>query len=95
MSDEYDDAIAYLTEHPEGIKSAWLCGDTHQAGCLFRFVDTENPGCLTMIRGNPKKYNGGKWHDEIAADIRIPVRSEDITVENLPVFAEWQRKMAI
>ena len=31
--------------------------------------------------------------DEIQADTRIPKTWDDITLEDLPVFSEWQRKL--
>jgi hypothetical protein len=31
--------------------------------------------------------------DSIANDRRLPTESSDITVEDLPVFAEWQREL--
>ena len=91
MKDKYDEAIDYLTEHPEQIHRAWTSPKTHTAGCLFAFVsDTPNGGCLTMVHSAPH-FAGGEWHDEIVADDRIP--NGHIQVEDLPVFAEWQRKI--
>lgn len=65
--DKYDEAIEYLTEHPEKIYDAWsmseaLDSPTGHAGCLFNFAgqqtdcaDTDDGivdcGCLTQIRG--------------------------------------------
>jgi hypothetical protein len=62
-------------------------------------------GCLQQIRA--AKVEDGKdgtsghaamayWNrlwDLIASDRRIPVSGSDITVEDLPVFAEWQREV--
>lgn len=90
MTDKYDEAIEHLTLHPSQIPSAWIDPSHHFAGCLFTFVGS---ACLTMIRNRPDKWTGVPWHDEIVADERIPSNSSAITVEDLPVFAEWQRKI--
>lgn len=63
-------------------------------------------GCLTLIR-NPEKtiesLNSGKQSRLVACtdeltkairrDKRIPKEGNDISVNDLPVFAEWQRKI--
>jgi len=63
-------------------------------------------GCLQQIRKARKDGYDGKsgsmamshwprlWK-EIARDRRLPIESGDITVKDLPVFAEWQRKLDI
>jgi hypothetical protein len=59
MSDKYDDAIAYLTEHPDEVENAWkrpytygpIGRTAHVAGCLFQgvcrtaaeYYDVRNP----------------------------------------------------
>ena len=104
--DKYDEAIAYLTEHPEEIYRAWHTCGTHPHGCLFEFcspdgsnnkrADGEKCGCLTMVRGL-SKIGGVAWTDalteEIRTDERLPKSGSEITVEHLPVFAEWQRRL--
>ena len=61
-------------------------------------------GCLQQIReAKGEGYDGKSGHavmsywnrlwDAIASDRRIPSDASDITVENLPVFAEWQREI--
>lgn len=60
-------------------------------------------GCLTTIRrGTTNLPNGvvqpgDAWTDElthrIRSDDRIPMTVDDIRVEHLPVFAEWQRRL--
>lgn len=83
--DKYDLEIAKLTEHPELIKQYW-----GRCRPLFQFCGS---GCLTQIR------RGGNWSytaeltAAIRADERIPKDVADITVADLPVFAEWQRKI--
>jgi len=57
-------------------------------------------GCLTTIRlGEPGKYGHAVLAEtedltkEIRADERIPKTIKEVTVEHLPVFAEWQRRL--
>lgn len=62
-------------------------------------------GCLTQIRDGGVAYNrhvafryDGMDFDlteEIQEDERIPVHPREITLESLPVFAEWQRRLDI
>lgn len=98
---DYDRQIAKLTENPQQIQIDWSIGEG-----LFKFVEPqdkmfyEHSGCLTMIRDRPqlsKAYtNSGvdeKLTLEIASDERIPKYNNDITVESLPVFKEWQEKI--
>lgn len=95
--DKYDEEIERLTKNPEAIFDAW-CEPT----CLFEFVTPNgnkvirpdgNPcGCLTMVR-----QGDFAWTDELTAEIqadeRLPKTGLMLTVEDLPVFAEWQRKL--
>lgn len=65
-----------------------------------RSIDAERCGCLTTIRG---QTGGGFGYaivaetDEltqaIIADGRIPKSVDEITVDNLEVFAEWNRRI--
>jgi len=61
-------------------------------------------GCLQQIRqakaegfdgteGSCKMAYWERLWDSIANDRRLPTESSDITVEDLPVFAEWQREL--
>lgn len=108
MRDKYDEAIAYLTEHPGEIISAWREPDKVKGGCLFQYADKSGRGepgacgCLTMIRDKPDIYgvtldDEEAWCEEltceIANDERIPYGGEHITVADLLVFAEWQRRL--
>ena len=107
--DKYDEAIAYFTKYPEEIGEAWAVGHKHHClfqmtcGHVCRMDDDEDEdecypaqcGCLTMVR-----ENNGYWKaptdeltDEISRDQRIPRKREDIRVSDLPVFAEWQRRL--
>lgn len=98
--DKYDQAIAYLHEHPEEIEDAWHLG-SHPAECLFvptdgkLFADSQC-GCLTQIAGDAYDYFSAPTLEltaEIRADHRIPHDVKDIRLEDLPVFAEWQRRL--
>ncbi len=97
---KYDAAIAYLTAHPEEIHDAWYHPLTHVAGCLFQWCcknvcnAPERIGCLSMV------YAMDKYVAEtpdltatIRSDDRIQGDSEKIGVVDLPVFAEWQRRI--
>ena len=79
-------------------------GELAQAYCLFQYCNktgrygTSNIGCLTTIRSG-NIYGTGPvafseiLTQEIRADERIPVSPGRITVKDLPVFAEWQRRL--
>lgn len=104
MNDKYDEAIAYLTEHPDAIHTAWFSPRLHRAGCLFQFCtpdgakgrrsDTLMCGCLTQVHGRGCNV---AWTDElteaIEQDNRLPACIDDVQVDDLPVFAEWQRRL--
>lgn len=91
--DKYDLAIENLTASPEKIYETWNDPLSVDDGCLFMYAD-KNSGCLTQIRARPFRY-GSKLAQaaEIADDERIPIDPTEITVESLPVFAEWQRRL--
>ncbi len=90
MTDKYDKAIEILSDDPGQIKQAWQNIASHPAGCLFNMV----PGihaCLTQI----KKGLGKADHPlaiRVRGDERIPANEKDITIEMLPMFAEYQRE---
>lgn len=99
--DKYDEAIAYLEKNPGKIQSAWNFPHK-RGGCLFSYVgrvDAASRGCLTQIKVGravaitPKGKEDKKLTAEIRADERLPSLPEDISVEDLPVFAEWQRRL--
>lgn len=106
--DKYDAAVEYLTARPHQIQSAWISAwldpDFEGGGCLFGFIrpsrdrkvgpDGRSYGCLTQIRNRPDWFCAltPEMTDQIVADDRIPTSDDQITVEMLPVFAEWQRK---
>lgn len=101
--DAYDKAVAWLTERPGEIYGAWISPDTHPAGSLFRFCTPTggplsggncgvNCGCLTTVRSGSVAADS-ELTRQIRADSRIPCDVEDVIPKNLPVFAEWQRRM--
>jgi hypothetical protein len=103
MTDQYDDAIVHLTENPELIRETWGNPEGYTAGCLFTWVTPDGEGtqrddgmycgCLTQIRNGG--FHSVSWWSSLTNlirwDKRIPTEGKDITVEDLPVFAEWQR----
>ena len=95
--DKYDKAIAYLKENPDAIQDAWGTPDLHPAGCLFAYAgptEKDGIGCLTQIRGYHEcRTETEALTLEIKNDTRIPEHFSYITVDNLEVFAEWQRRL--
>lgn len=95
--DKYDRAIKFLQKHPAQIESAWISGlsdPTAPGAVLFTSAgDSMSHGCLTMIRGGGWDAATRKLTRAIRADKRIPDNGDYITVANLPVFAEWQRRL--
>jgi hypothetical protein len=90
--DKYDKVIKYLTESPTEIEDAWNQPTSHKAGCLFAHVNDKS-GCLTQIRYSLEIFGDGTpLVIQASQDERIPESVELITVESLPVFAEYQRK---
>jgi hypothetical protein len=83
-----------LAADPELIGEDW-----NDAVALFRCVDNRGCGCLTQVRMSgieSAAYERPEIRDlclAIAADPRIPAYFEDITVDHLPVFVEWQRRL--
>ena len=104
MTDIYDEEIARITREvnagdTSAIKRAW-----GRESPLFAFVGPSGTtyhrhgcGCLTQIReGIASAFARPGVVDveltiAIRADERIPVNYWEITLEDLPVFAEWQR----
>ena len=97
---KYDEAIEYLTKNPHEIENAWRKPSDAPGGCLFQFLppppleDNLAQGCLTMIRSQPEKYSSRvPFLDEIIQDERIPLRADDITIERLSIFKEYQERV--
>lgn len=106
--DRYDQAINYLKSlppdvYPDVVENSWFSAGSDPeliAGCLFQFAapsnsTNDNCGCLVMIKENPLHYRActEKLTNEIVADTRIPNDYRQITIESLPAFAEWQRRL--
>jgi len=79
----------FLCVTPDGSVSSIRTEDGHCYGV----------GCLTQICGG---HNGipihactSKLTNAIKADERIPLCKEEITLLDLPVFAEWQRRLDV
>lgn len=97
--DRYDVAVEYLTKHPEDIQACWTWPwSDHPGGCLFLLCSKDQNrangcGCLTQVRAGT--LDAERYHHTLAirADERLPANPNDIRVEDLPVFAEWQRKL--
>jgi len=93
MPDKYDLAIEILKKNPTTmIGEAWTDPEHHEAGCLFMWAN-KSTGCLTQIRKYQESSRNYPQIEEIAKDERIPKDWDEITVETLPVFAEWQRRL--
>jgi hypothetical protein len=103
MKDKYDLAIEDLTANPHNIKNSWAIGEA-----LFQFVTLDGNanmqdigvGCLTTIMSSECRAGihpdvDDKLTQEIQGDQRLPTKSDFITVEHLPVFAEWQRVLDV
>jgi hypothetical protein len=90
--DKYDLAIEILKKDPTMITEAWSNPEHHEAGCLFMWA-CKSMGCLTLIRKYQEFSSQFPQVAEIAKDERIPTRPNQITIESLPVFAEWQRRL--
>jgi hypothetical protein len=92
--DIYDREIARLTASPEAIGRSW-----NNYEPLFGCVSPSRNGgaaCLTQIRGDSYTWVPDEalaLRAEIALDERLPANENDITVEHLPIFAEWQRRI--
>lgn len=98
MKKIYRDEIKRLTEHPEKIEDTWvngrpLFGYATPSGLLALRKDGRLCGCLTTIRACSSVAYDPALTTLIRRDIRIPLRPEDITPADLPVFAEWMERL--
>jgi len=96
--DRYDEAVAYLREHPTEIGGIWYFPRRHAAGCLFAFLSPDSRrkhagnecGCPTMVKSG--HYEA--WTPELTAFVRsadIPADGRLTRPEHLDTFAEIQR----
>lgn len=99
--DKYDDAVEFLTENPHKIFDAWNLPEEHFGGVLFRCMDDNNFGACCLTNGKSYYQDraqiilGPDLWQELKNDDRIPADETKITPENLPAFAEWQRKLDV
>lgn len=107
--DIYDQEVERLTkalkdcetrdEELEIILSAWGYGFYHSPlfdGCSKNRRGAKYGdycGCLTQVASGSHLAENQFLTDLILKDKRLPFKTDEITVHNLPVFAEWQRKM--
>lgn len=100
--DQYDEAVSYLTEHPEEINRAWYFPREHPAGCLFRYVYPpgtkghryDGVGCITQIRSGMAQAFGRPDITELILNWPgLPVYGSDIGPEHLAAFAELWRQI--
>ena len=97
--DKYDKAIEFFTKYPNMICEKWS-DPSSMHGCLFQFATPTgnmngSSGCLTLIRKYDILFVPDRpdLTEEIRKDVRIPLFSDEIRVETLSVFAEWQRRL--
>lgn len=93
--DKYDEQINRIkaaTDPHQAIQEEW--GNSKG---LFAMVAGSNSGCLTMIRNRSELANGVTGRPDLTSEIerdeRLPCKPQYITVDHLPVFAEWQRRL--
>lgn len=103
--DVYDKAVKYLTEEPGEIGKAWIEGYvfageySHPCSVLFRsgYPSGMTGRCLTNLRQGkcyPRPSTKlQELENLITLDHRIPMNDGDIKPEDLPVFAEWHRRL--
>jgi hypothetical protein len=96
--DKYDEAIEYLQLMPKEIWDAWTTYSRlpqHSAHCLFAPCGQDNRfGCLTQIRADCGYIAATpELTKAILADKRIPSFGPAIICKDLPIFAEWQRRI--
>lgn len=104
--DIYDEAVEYLTQHPEKIPDAYSFSEETMGGALFQDVTPTGRHDFVMQPGfkrfgdlvsikRDERYIAPTQQltDLIRFDPRLPKEMEDISVAMLTVFAEWQRHL--
>lgn len=94
--EQISQAWGHASDHQAGVLFAFVSESRY--GQWFGDLDC---GCLTMVAGQRGDYHAfgadgrpdGALTDRIRNDVRIPTCASEITVESLPVFAEWQREL--
>ncbi len=90
--------VAWDHGHVQDVEKLCLSEDAkeahRQAGCLFGLCCSRfRAGCLTQVCHNGLDAGTPELTAEIRADERIPFNGKDIEVDDLPMFAEWQRRI--
>lgn len=108
--DAYDKAIEYLSNNQSEILDIWDDPKSHFAGVLFQAATPDGAGQSNSVDyfGDICEIKSGlasAWTEELTEEIvddhRIPEifashnNLPRITVEHLPLFAEWQRKIDV
>ena len=109
--DIYVKAIQYLTENSHEMIDIWDDPKSHFSGVLFRSVTPSGLheytaegllcGDLCEIRSFESHAWTNELEEEINKDPRIPKlwANNDyipkLTINHLPIFAEWQRKIDV
>lgn len=102
IGDIYDQEIATLTKYPERIYDHWngtspLFSKAGRPG-VYQDKNNLSIGCLTQIKiTKDSSYiyvsEVPSFTEEIYADDRIPGDAKKISLEMLPVFADYQRRL--
>lgn len=101
--DIYDKQIAEITKHPERLRSDWFAA--HGLFRLFNDGTSKfeglgmKAGCITTIRGKSPASNmvfvkgvvNQELTEAIRGDERLPKSLDEVKLEHLPLFAEYQR----
>lgn len=109
--DIYDKAIEYFKKNPHRISEVWDDPKSHFSGVLFQsvtpsgYTEENSEGFLCGDLCEIHSFMAHAWterlEEEIGNDYRIPKLFANnnyvpkISVENLAVFAEWQRKIDV
>jgi hypothetical protein len=98
--DAYQQAVEYLTANPTEIHCAWYMGNNTLAppgSVLFKAtghgIYLDRCGCLTQVKAGQFPAYTPRLTRAILADDRIPLHGRAITVDHLPIFAGWQRRL--
>lgn len=104
VRDRYDQEVERLSANPDAIEPSWwhshpshdvthsplfdACGYSRSGGKSSQFC-----GCLTQVKCGMHCAQTSELTDAIRQDGRIPGHSLTIKAKDLPVFAEWQRRI--
>lgn len=98
--DRYQQDVEFLTENPHEIQGAWIGALHNRGGSVFSYANLSRAfdgtacGCLTMIRlYDYRTAETDLLTQAIRHDARLPETPDKITVDHLPIFAGWQRRI--